>query len=75
VLAAQPGESPHPGRACPGNVDHGRQGHGTRPESTPAKAKDSMAIGIDLVKNGQADAFVTAGNTGAASVTASSGLG
>ena len=28
-------------------------------------AKNSMAIGIDLIKNGQADAFVTMGNTGA----------
>ena len=34
-----------------------------------------MAVGIDLVKNGQADAFVTAGNTGAASVTAYFRLG
>jgi glycerol-3-phosphate acyltransferase PlsX len=38
-------------------------------------AKNSMAIGIDLVKNGEADAFVTAGNTGAASVTAFFRLG
>jgi glycerol-3-phosphate acyltransferase PlsX len=33
-------------------------------------SNNSMAVGIDLVKNAQADAFVTAGNTGAASVTA-----
>ena len=38
-------------------------------------AQNSMAVGIDLVKNGQADAFVTAGNTGAASVTAFFRLG
>ncbi len=38
-------------------------------------AINSMAVGIDLVKNGQADAFVTAGNTGAASVTAFFRLG
>jgi glycerol-3-phosphate acyltransferase PlsX len=38
-------------------------------------SKNSMAVGIDLVKNGQADAFVTAGNTGAASVTAYFRLG
>jgi glycerol-3-phosphate acyltransferase PlsX len=38
-------------------------------------ARNSMAVGIDLVKNGQADAFVTAGNTGAASVTAFFRLG
>jgi glycerol-3-phosphate acyltransferase PlsX len=38
-------------------------------------AKNSMAIGLDLVKSGQADAFVTMGNTGAASVTAYFRLG
>jgi glycerol-3-phosphate acyltransferase PlsX len=34
-----------------------------------------MAVGIDLVKNGEADAFVTAGNTGAGMVTALFRLG
>ncbi|MFZ5910964.1 MAG: phosphate acyltransferase PlsX [Chloroflexota bacterium] len=38
-------------------------------------AKNSMAVGIDLVKNGAADAFVTAGNTGAAMATAYFRLG
>lgn len=38
-------------------------------------SQNSMAVGIDLVKNGQADAFVTAGNTGAAAVTAYFRLG
>ena len=33
-------------------------------------AQNSMAVAIDLVKSGEADAFVTAGNTGAAMVTA-----
>ena len=33
-------------------------------------AQNSMAVGIDLVLKGEAEAFVTAGNTGAASVTA-----
>ncbi|GJQ35764.1 MAG: phosphate acyltransferase [Anaerolineaceae bacterium] len=37
--------------------------------------KDSMAVGMDLVKNGEADAFVTAGNTGAGMVTALFRLG
>lgn len=43
-----------------------------------ARAKDaanSMAIGIDLIKHGEADAFVTAGNTGAGMVTALFRLG
>jgi glycerol-3-phosphate acyltransferase PlsX len=30
------------------------------------KAKSSMAVGIQLIKDGEADAFVTAGNTGGA---------
>mgnify|MGYP001333811015 CR=1 FL=1 len=38
-------------------------------------AQNSMAIGLDLVKSGQAEAFVTMGNTGAASVTAYFRLG
>jgi glycerol-3-phosphate acyltransferase PlsX len=39
------------------------------------EAKNSMAVGIDLVKNGEADAFVTAGNTGAGMVTSLFRLG
>ena len=38
-------------------------------------AKNSIAVGIDLVKNGEADAFVSAGNTGAGMVTALFRLG
>lgn len=38
-------------------------------------SKTSMAIGIDLIKNGEADAFVTAGNTGGAMATAYYRLG
>lgn len=38
-------------------------------------AKNSMAVGIDLVKKGEADAFVSAGNTGAGMVTALFRLG
>lgn len=38
-------------------------------------AQNSMAVGLDLVKSGEADAFVTMGNTGAASVTAYFRLG
>jgi phosphate acyltransferase len=35
-------------------------------ETSRKKPLNSMAVGCDLVKDGQADAFVTAGNTGAA---------
>ena len=38
-------------------------------------SKTSMAVGIDLVKNQQAEAFVTAGNTGGALATAYYRLG
>ena len=38
-------------------------------------AKNSMAIGVDLVKNGDADAFVTMGNTGAGLATSYFRLG
>jgi glycerol-3-phosphate acyltransferase PlsX len=38
-------------------------------------SKTSMAVGIDLVQNGEADAFVTAGNTGGAMTTAYFRLG
>jgi glycerol-3-phosphate acyltransferase PlsX len=38
-------------------------------------SQTTMAIGIDLVKNGEADAFVTAGNTGGALATAFFRLG
>ncbi len=38
-------------------------------------SKTSMAVGIDLVQSGEADAFVTAGNTGGALATAFYRLG
>jgi len=38
-------------------------------------AQNSMAVALDLLKNDEADAFVTAGNTGAAMVTALFRLG
>ena len=38
-------------------------------------AQNSMAVAIDLLKSGEADAFVSAGNTGAAMVTALFRLG
>ncbi len=34
------------------------------------KAKSSMAVGMDLLKSGEADAFITAGNTGGAMANA-----
>lgn len=43
--------------------------------SARRKAQNSMAVGMELVKAGEADAFVTAGNTGAAMATALFTLG
>ena len=39
------------------------------------KAESSMAVGMDLLKNGEAEAFVTAGNTGGAMANALFRLG
>ncbi|HEY3290865.1 MAG TPA: phosphate acyltransferase PlsX [Anaerolineae bacterium] len=40
-----------------------------------AKKKSSMVVGIEMVKNGDADAFVTMGNTGGALIAGLFGLG
>ena len=44
-------------------------------ENARRKAQNSMAIGMDLIKSGDGDAFVTAGNTGGAMATALFHLG
>jgi glycerol-3-phosphate acyltransferase PlsX len=44
-------------------------------EAARQKPLSSMAVGMDLLKRGQADAFVTAGNTGGAMATALFKLG
>jgi len=44
-------------------------------ENARRKAQNSMAIGMDLIKTGEADAFVTAGNTGGAMANALFHLG
>ncbi len=44
-------------------------------ESARGKARSSMAVGMDLLKSGEADAFVTCGNTGGAMATALLRLG
>src|SRR5574341_1024771 len=49
---------------------------GDKPATTARhKAENSMAIGMDLIKTGEADAFVTAGNTGGAMANALFRLG
>jgi glycerol-3-phosphate acyltransferase PlsX len=44
-------------------------------ENARRKAQNSMAIGMELIKSGDGDAFVTAGNTGGAMATALFTLG
>lgn len=44
-------------------------------EAARGKSQNSMAVGMDLLKAGAADAFVTAGNTGGAMATALFRLG
>ncbi len=44
-------------------------------ETAREKTESSMAVGMELVKQGEADAFVTAGNTGGAMATALFKLG
>jgi glycerol-3-phosphate acyltransferase PlsX len=51
------------------------KGEGLTLKARHRQAQNSMAVGMDLVKRGEAEAFVTAGNTGAAMVTALLRLG
>lgn len=44
-------------------------------ENSRRKSDTSMAVGLELIRNGQADVFVTAGNTGGAMVNALLHLG
>ena len=60
---------------APGMLDMEEKGESLTLKARHGHAENSMAIGIDLVKAGKADAFITAGNTGAAMVTALLRLG
>jgi len=51
------------------------KGEGMTLKARHRQAENSLAVGMDLIKSGQAEAFVTAGNTGAAMVTALLRLG
>jgi glycerol-3-phosphate acyltransferase PlsX len=76
VLAAQkPGDLPIRILHAPEMLTMEDKGMALVLKARRPNSKNSMAIGIDVVKNGAADAFVTAGNTGAASVTAYFRLG
>jgi glycerol-3-phosphate acyltransferase PlsX len=60
---------------APEMLDMKEKGESLAFKARHGQAQNSMAIGVDLVKNGKADAFITAGNTGAAMVTALLRLG
>jgi glycerol-3-phosphate acyltransferase PlsX len=76
VLAAQnPGSLPIRIVHAPEMLTMEDKGMALALKARRANTKNSMAVGIDLVKNGEADAFVTAGNTGAALATAYFRLG
>jgi glycerol-3-phosphate acyltransferase PlsX len=76
VLAAQtPGNLPIQIIHAPEMLTMNDKGMGLVLKARRLNSKNSMAVGLDLIKSGQADAFVTAGNTGAASVSAYFRLG
>jgi glycerol-3-phosphate acyltransferase PlsX len=76
LLATQnPGDLPIRVVHAPGMLTMEDKGMALVLKARRPNSNNSMAMGIDMVKNGQADAFVTAGNTGAASVTAYFRLG
>jgi glycerol-3-phosphate acyltransferase PlsX len=76
VLAAQnPGNLPIRIVHAPEMLTMEDKGEALAFKARHKDSKNSMAVGIDLVKKGEADAFVTAGNTGAAWLTALFRLG
>ena len=75
LVALNPGDLPIRVLHAPEILSMNDKGMGLVLKARRPNAKNSMAVGIDLVKNGEADAFVTAGNTGAAAVTAYFRLG
>jgi glycerol-3-phosphate acyltransferase PlsX len=76
VLAAQnPGDLPIRVVHAPEMLNMEDKGEALAFKARHKDSKNSMAVGIDLVKRGEADAFVTAGNTGAAWLTALFRLG
>lgn len=76
VLAAQnPGSLPIRIVHAPEMLTMEDKGEALAFKARHKDSKNSMAVGIDLVKKGEADAFVTAGNTGAAWLTALFRLG
>jgi phosphate acyltransferase len=77
VLREHLGAHAHPGR-LPIEVVHASEVismHDKAAQAVRSKRDSSMRVGLRLVREGKADAFVTAGNTGAAMATAKMVLG
>lgn len=76
VLAAQnPGNLPIRVVHAPEMLNMEDKGEALVFKARHKDSRNSMAVGLDLVKKGEAEAFVTAGNTGAAWLTALFRLG
>jgi phosphate acyltransferase len=75
LAAQQPGQLPITIVHAPEMLTMEDKGLALALKAKKKTARNSMAIGLDLVKNGDAQAFVTAGNTGAAAATAYFRLG
>jgi phosphate acyltransferase len=75
LAAQQPGSLPIRVVHAPEMLTMADKGFALALKAKRKNARNSMAVGLDLLKAGEADAFVTAGNTGAAAATAYFRLG
>ena len=75
LTAQQPGSLPISVVHAPEVLTMEDKGRALVKKAANKAARNSMAIGLDLVKSGEAQAFVTAGNTGAAMTSAYFRLG
>jgi glycerol-3-phosphate acyltransferase PlsX len=75
LAAQQPGSLPIRIVHAPDMLTMADKGFALALKAKRKNARNSMAVALDLLKSGEADAFVTAGNTGAAAATAYFRLG
>jgi glycerol-3-phosphate acyltransferase PlsX len=75
LAAQQPGSLPIRVVHAPEMLTMADKGFALALKAKRKNARNSMAVALDLLKSGEADAFVTAGNTGAAAATAYFRLG
>ncbi len=75
LAAQQPGSLPIRIVHAPDMLTMADKGFALALKAKRKNARNSMAVALDLLKSGEGDAFVTAGNTGAAAATAYFRLG